>query len=278
MLSYHHSYDDLRVHALASGSSGNACLIQTGNTHVLIDAGVPVRTLAGHLAKRGVRAADLTAILLTHEHTDHSSGAGAMARRCSAPIVANTATLKAYAQRDALPFTTQELPTGGECGIGTLGVRSFAISHDAVEPVGYVIEAGAWRIAYVTDVGCITPDLKEALRGAHLAIVEANHDLRWLERGPYTPEMKARVASPTGHLSNDDCADLLAERLETDGPCCVWLAHLSRVNNSPSLAKRAVLERVACQTRTPVWLEIAQRDHPSAFWRPGMHAVQPALL
>jgi phosphoribosyl 1,2-cyclic phosphodiesterase len=269
---------DLRIHALASGSSGNAMLVQAGETNLLIDAGLPLRQLASHLAKRGVRATDLDAILLTHENSDHSASVGALARRSAAPILANAATLAAYAERDALPFPTSELPTGGERGVGCIGVRSFAVPHDAAEPVGYVLEVGNLKIAYAVDVGSVTPAVREALRGANLVVIEANHDLDWLWRGPYTPDMKARVASPTGHLSNADCADLLAARLEDDGPCCIWLAHLSRVNNSPSLAKRSVSESVGRQTHTAFWLEIALRDHPSLFWRSGLRAVQPSLL
>jgi phosphoribosyl 1,2-cyclic phosphodiesterase len=269
---------DLRVYALASGSSGNAVLVQAGQTNVLIDAGLPVRTLAACLAKRGVGATDLDAILLTHEHTDHAAGAGAMARRTGAPVIGNAATLAACALRDDLPFLTRELPTFGECGIGGLGIRSFRIPHDAAEPVGYVLTAGAMQITYATDVGSVTPDVRAAMRGANLIVIEANHDLDWLLRGSYTPEMKARVASATGHLSNADCADLLAERLEEEGPCCVWLAHLSRVNNSPSLARRSVIRRVQAQTAVPMALEVALRDHPSVSWHAGCQAVQLAML
>ncbi|HZO87123.1 MAG TPA: MBL fold metallo-hydrolase [Chthonomonadaceae bacterium] len=269
---------DVRVHALASGSSGNAMLVQAGQTNLLIDAGLPLRTLSPLLSRRGVGVADLDAILLTHEHTDHSCGAGPLARRTGAPLIANAATLAAYAERDTLPFPTRELPTGGVVGIGAIGVRSFPIPHDAAETVGFVLTVGDQRIAYVTDVGSVTSEVRAALCGATLAIVEANHDIDWLWRGPYTEEMKARVASDTGHLSNVSCADLLAERLEEGGPLCVWLAHLSRVNNSPSLARRSVTARIAEQTRVPVALEVALRDHPSVSWRAGTRAIQLSLL
>ncbi len=272
------SEEDVRVYALASGSSGNAMLVQAGKTNLLIDAGLPVRTLASHLLRRGIGVSNLDAILLTHEHTDHATGAGGMARRTGAPLVANTATLAAIAERDPLPFSTRELRTGGTVGIGSVGIRSFPVPHDAVEAVGFVLEVGSVQITYFTDAGSPTPSLREALRGANLAIVEANHDIDWLWRGPYTDEMKARVASPTGHLSNDDCADLLAERLEEGGALCVWLAHLSRVNNSPSLARRSVLARIAQQTSVPVSLEVALRDSPSVSWRAGAKAVQLSLL
>lgn len=271
------SSSDVRVHALASGSSGNAYLVQAGETNLLLDAGLSQRMLASHLARFGVGAAGLEAILLTHEHVDHSGSAGAMSRRATAPMVANAATLQAASARAEQAFATFELPTGTERGFGCIGVRSFAVPHDAVEPVGYVLEIGRQRIVYCTDVGSVTPEVQAALQGATLAIVEANHDLAWLLRGPYTPDMKRRVASPTGHLSNADCADLLAQRLVEGGPLTVWLAHLSRVNNSPALARRSVLAQIAAQTTVPLALEIALRDHPSVSWRSGSKAVQTSM-
>ena len=272
------SNSDVRVHALASGSSGNAFLVQAGATNLLLDAGLSQRMLASHLARFGVGAAGLEAILLTHEHVDHSSSAGAMSRRATAPVVANAPTLQAASQRSEQAFATSELPTGAERGFGCIGVRSFPVPHDAAEPVGYVLEVGSQRIVYCTDVGNVTPEVEAALRGATLAIVEANHDLAWLLRGPYTPKMKERVASPTGHLSNADCADLLTHRLVEGGSLSVWLAHLSRVNNSPSLARRSVLAQIAAQTRVPLALGVALRDHPSLSWRSGLQSVQTSLV
>ena len=253
-------------------------LVQGGDTAILIDAGIGVRSLSAMLAKRGVVDGKLDAILLTHEHTDHSIGAGPMARRTRAPIIANGATLSAYALRDELGFAAETLATGGEITIGAFAIRSFPVPHDAVESVGYVLECGRMRVAYCTDAGCRTAAMGEALRGASLAVIEANHDLEWLLRGPYTREMKARVSSPTGHLCNDDCADLIADRLDEGGPMCVWLAHLSRVNNSVSLARRAVRERILGRTSVPFHLDVALRDQPSITWRSGARAVQLSLL
>jgi phosphoribosyl 1,2-cyclic phosphodiesterase len=269
---------DLRVHSLASGSSGNAMLVQSGKTNLLIDAGLPLKTLSPLLARRGVRVHDLDGILLTHEHPDHCSGAGPLSRRTGAPLIANEATLQAYAQKDDLPFLSKPLSTGDEMAVGGVTIRSFPVPHDAVETVGYIIEAGGQRITYFTDTGSKTAAVQQALQGANLAIVEANHDLLWLERGPYTEAMKARVGSDTGHLSNADCADLIANRLEEGGALCVWLAHLSRINNSPALAKRSVMEHVTRRTHVPFTLEVALRDHPSVSWRAGEKAVQLSLL
>lgn len=272
------SISSVEVHSLASGSSGNAMLVRAGDTNLLIDAGLPVRTLANALLNRGVGASELHGILLTHEHTDHSCGAGGLARRNKTPLVANAATFQAYTERDALPFMGRELVTGGTMAIGCIGIRSFSVSHDAADPVGYVLEAGNTRIVYFTDTGCVTPTIREALREADLAIVEANHDLEWLRRGSYPPHMKERVASDTGHLSNIDCGDLMAERLEQEGSCSIWLAHLSRMNNSPALARRTVQQRIMQRTSVPFSLEVALRDQVSLTWTPGKQVVQLALL
>ena len=268
----------LEVHSLSSGSSGNSFLVKSGKTSVLIDAGIGMRKLCGMMSLRGVSSETLSGIFMTHEHTDHSIGAGPLSRKTKAPIIANAATLQALAYRDDLPFPTRELPTGDCLSFGNLSVRSFRVPHDAVETVGYIVESEGVRIALMTDSGSATPEMREALKGVNLAIVEANHDLDWLWRGPYTQDMKERVASPTGHLSNDDCADLLAETLEANGLMTIWLAHLSRVNNSVSLARKTVQKRIKEQTKVPFLLEVALRDEPSVSWKSGTRAVQLALL
>lgn len=278
MLNQSSSTAAFSVESLASGSSGNVMLVRSRTTCLLLDAGRSLRVLGPQLARRGIAPEHLSAILLTHEHTDHISGAGAIARRSRIPIVANRPTLAAFAERDGLDFEAQELATGDETRIGDIKLRSFAVPHDAAAPVGYVLEANGARVTYFTDAGCVTPAMREALRGASLAIVEANHDVDWLMRGPYTPDMKARVASQTGHLCNADCGDLLAERLDEGGCLHIWLAHLSRVNNSPSLARRTVQQRIQRHTRVPFTLEIALRDQPSVMWQAGRQAVQLSLL
>lgn len=268
----------LQVHSLASGSSGNAMLIQADGINLLIDAGVSVRALTTALLKRNVTSTDLHGILVTHEHTDHSSGLSGTARRHDAPVIANTATLNALYQRDATAYRTQVLETGGTMAIGGVGIRSFPVSHDAVETVGYVLEIGTYKVVYCTDSGCVTSVIREALYGADLAIIEANYDPDWLKRGPYPEYRKARVASNTGHLSNEDCADVMAERLELGGSLSIWLAHLSRVNNSPALARRSVQQRIAQQTTVPYTIEVALRDQPSLSWSPGRQAFQLSML
>ncbi len=256
----------LQVHALASGSSGNAMLVREGATNLLIDAGISVRKIARALTAKGLTTSDLNGILLTHEHSDHMIGAIAASRRYNAPLVANAATFAELRRRNSIGFQAIELSSGGSTELGEISVRSFGVSHDAVEPVGYVLRYGATQLTYFTDTGCVTDAIRDALEGATIAVVEANYDPDMLLRGPYPEYRKARVASESGHLSNQDCGDLLAERLERGGSMSIWLAHLSRVNNSPALARRTIQERIAARTQVPYTLEVALRDQPSLIW------------
>lgn len=267
----------VEVTALASGSSGNSVLIRADDRYLLVDAGVGPRMLMPALKRHGVAPGNLCAVLLTHEHDDHLRGASAVSARLQTPVVANRATLEAAACRSEIA-TTHELPTGTEGRFGPFSVRSFRISHDAAEPVGYIVDADGARITYATDVGCPSSELRDAMRNASLCVLEANHDLEWLRRGPYPPHMKARVASDQGHLSNHDAASLIAERLDVDGPACFWLAHLSQVNNSPAFAKKYVEQEVNSRTTIGYVLEVALRDRPSVSWRRGATARQLTLF
>jgi phosphoribosyl 1,2-cyclic phosphodiesterase len=266
------------VYALASGSSGNATLICTPNTNLLIDCGIGVRKLASLLHGRGVMADNLHGIAITHEHNDHVAGLGAMCRRTGAPVFSNAATLAACVSRDPLVSNLQPVETGKEVLVGDLRLSSFRVSHDAVEPVGWTITHAAWKMCYVTDAGKVTNCMREALQHSNFAIVEANHDVEMLRRGPYTPDMKARVASATGHLSNTQCGEMLAERVQAGGDFTAWLAHLSRVNNSPAVAKRTVEACIRSKTGKPFTIEVAHRDSPSVVYHYGNRSAQLSLF
>lgn len=236
----------VRVVSLGSGSSGNALLIQTSRTAVLVDAGFGPRTLASRLRQAGVTPGGLGAILLTHEHSDHACGAAAYAAQHRIPLVSDPRTLAAVlAQRQAQALHAMrgvervELRVGMSTRLHDLEVRSFPISHDAVAPCGYVVSTGAWSVCVVTDTGECIPPVVEAMREAHLLVVEANHDRERLLAGPYPRHLKYRILSPTGHLSNAQTSEALGQALD-DGPRWVWLAHLSRTNNTPDLARAHV--------------------------------------
>lgn len=240
----------MRVISLGSGSSGNALLVRSGQTAVLVDAGFGIRILLSRLRQAGVAPTSLSAILLTHEHSDHACGARPLARQLGIPIVSDPRTLNAlFAQPEravsasATPAERQELPIGRTLSLGTLDIYSFPISHDAAAPCGYVLASSAWRVFVATDTGMVTGPMLEAMRTAHLLVVEANHDKDRLLSGPYPWHLKNRILSPTGHLSNEQTGQALTSILD-DGPRWLWLAHLSRTNNTPDLARAHIREQL----------------------------------
>jgi phosphoribosyl 1,2-cyclic phosphodiesterase len=238
------------VTSFASGSSGNALLIQADGAALLIDCGLTQRAIERHLAHAGLRPVDLTAILLTHEHGDHVLSAGPLARRYGIPIVANAAT--AAALGGALSGVERlNLAVGGTIALGPFSVRSFAVPHDAAAPVGYCIQASNWCVGVAIDLGCWDEGVLESLRAADLVVLEANHDRERLRLAPYDWAVKQRIYSRLGHLDNMEAGALLA-RLGADGRRrTAWLAHLSERANSPQIATSIVasmlsIAQVAC--------------------------------
>jgi phosphoribosyl 1,2-cyclic phosphodiesterase len=253
-----------RLTALASGSSGNAFLLQAGQTSLLIDCGLPARQIVRELKRRGIPPEELAAILITHEHGDHVLSAGVLSRRYGVPVLANPATLEAIAgplgQVYALPMAT-----GSAHSLGDVDVASFHVPHDAADPVGYLLECDGWRIAVAVDVGAPSTILLEPLRLADLIVLEANHDRARLLRGPYPAFVKARILSPLGHLSNQEAAQLLAQ-VAGGKRRSVWLAHLSAINNSPRRALRTVTESLQAACVGGLELHVVPRDRPSIHW------------
>jgi phosphoribosyl 1,2-cyclic phosphodiesterase len=240
----------IRVTSLASGSSGNALLIQSDGAALLIDCGLPQRVIERHLGHAGLRPADLTAILLTHEHGDHVLSAGPLARRHGIPIVANAGT--AAALGGALSGVERlNLAVADTIALGPFSVRSFAVPHDAAAPVGYCIQADSGCVGVAIDLGSWDDGVVDSLRAADLVVLEANHDRERLRLAPYDWAVKQRIYSHLGHLDNMEAGALLA-RLGADGRRrTAWLAHLSERANSPQIATKIVasvlsMAQVAC--------------------------------
>ena len=261
----------VRVSALASGSSGNAFLVETGGFKLLFDAGVNASKLEYYLWQRGISPSQLAAIFVSHEHIDHLRGAGMLARRYKLPVVASRGTFMAgAAQFGPLPEKVVQRP-GQEVCIGGVTVRTFSVSHDAADTVGFWIDAGGpgRSIVICTDLGCETESIREALEAADLLVLEANHDVQRLWRGRYHPALKRRVAGPHGHLSNLDAARLISGLAQDGRPRTIWLAHLSAANNTPALALDTVagpLDRDGC---THLEITVLARDKPSCVWNGG---------
>lgn len=229
----------VRVQSLASGSSGNALLLRVDSMAILIDCGLPPRELRAMLIAAGSTIDDIDAVLLTHEHGDHTRGLDALSPT-DCTVVATRGT------GSALGITSSMLTVcdpKDELAVGSLVVRGLPVSHDAAEPCGYSIAIGDLRCTILTDLGKPASQHSALLQNSDLIVIEANHDPTRLRNGPYPERLKQRVLSDQGHLSNHDCGRWLAESLTGSGRHHeVWLAHLSRTNNLPALAKQTVDE------------------------------------
>lgn len=263
---------EVRVSALASGSSGNAFLVEAAGIKLLFDAGLNAPVLEYYLRQRGAVASQLAAIFVSHEHIDHVRGVGVLARRYELPVVASEGTFRAGAdQFGALQGKVVQTP-GSEVYFtpanraGEVVVRTFTVSHDAAETVGFWIEAEGRNIVICTDLGCETDSIREALEAADLLVLEANHDVQRLWRGPYHPALKRRVASNHGHLANTEAARLISELARDGKDRTIWLAHLSAVNNTPALALDTVSEPLMREGCTHFQVDVLARDRPSLVW------------
>jgi phosphoribosyl 1,2-cyclic phosphodiesterase len=229
----------LRVQSLGSGSSGNSFLVEYAGQTLLVDCGIGVRTVQRALRERGKTLGDIDAILLTHEHSDHVGHLSRIAVG-SVPIVSTEGTRRGARLHSPL---WQRVIEGKPVTFGEFVVWALKVSHDAIEPCGYLIESPQGRVAILTDLGQWHPSLLDPLVHSDLIILESNHDEQMLRHGPYPMHLKKRVLSSTGHLSNADHALAMVDvaRGHRHRPD-VWLAHLSETNNTPVIAERTVVD------------------------------------
>ncbi len=220
---------------LGSGSRGNATLVTSGQTRLLIDCGFTLKATLEKLDRLQVDPASLTALLVTHEHGDHAAGIGPLARRYRLPVYSTAGTQLAAKWGD-LPDWRLVQP-GVAFSLGGLQVHPVTVPHDAREPVQFVLSDGIKRLGILTDLGSVTPHVLHQYQACDTLILEANHDRERLEYGPYPPSLKRRVAGDFGHLSNEQAATLLSQ-LDTSRLQRVVASHLSEQNNLPDLATR----------------------------------------
>ncbi len=225
----------MRIVVFASGSSGNCMLLSDRGTHLLIDAGISMRRVQSSLARAGISIDDISGVLITHEHADHISGLKMLLKYYRLPVYApHTVAARLCGMLPEAEEHLHVIPVGERFPLGSLTVRAFHTPHDTDESVGYRLE-GAGSFAIATDMGAVTQEVLEGLRGAETVLIESNHDLDMLCDGPYPVYLKRRILSDHGHLSNVDCA-ALAGQLVQSGTRTVILGHLSRENNRPELA------------------------------------------
>lgn len=255
--------------SLNSGSNGNATIVRSESTTLLIDAGLNGKLTSHRMREAGLDIQDIDAILITHEHSDHIGGAGVLARRLKVPLYMTGMTGKGMILKEIIlrGLNQKEVNLGGmereeiseyfpemrlgripdsrffeandPFKIGDFNIQPFSISHDAVDPVGFLIESNGIRVGICTDLGVVPHYIKMILHDAHILFFESNHDVRMLEYGPYTPALKNRVKGNLGHLSNMDAAkallDIIGDRTEH-----ILLSHLSGNNNTPAKAYHTV--------------------------------------
>ncbi len=233
----------MRLCSIASGSSGNCIYVGSDATHLLVDVGISGKRTECGLNSLGLSGRELDGILITHEHADHISGLGVLARKYEIPIYATAGTIEAIKESGSLGKFDGELfhevKADEKVVIKDLTVNPMRISHDAAEPVAYRIGYGNKKVGICTDLGIYNDYTVECLRGMDALLIEANHDVNMLQVGPYPYYLKQRILGERGHLSNENSGRLLS-RIIHDKLQAIVLGHLSKENNLPELAYEAV--------------------------------------
>ncbi len=221
----------MKVQTLASGSSGNCTFIDSGASKILVDAGISTRRLSRKLESIGVRMSEIDAVIISHEHSDHTKAI----KDIAVPVYVSSKT--AHLWRSDVGIL-REFRTGEPFKVGDVLITPFPVPHDALDPVGFTVESAGRKVGIATDIGSVTGIVSQRLKVCDMLIIESNHDEGRLLAGKYPWELKQRVGGPLGHLSNRQCSKLL-ESVAHGKLRVVLLAHLSESNNLPSLALEA---------------------------------------
>ena len=250
------------LHTLASGSSGNAALISRNGTHLLVDAGISCRRITNFLQQLGLTPHDLSGIFITHSHTDHVSGLNTILKHWDVPIYATRDTGRQLSCKiTGIENRLVEILPGVSLSAGDITVSPFATAHDAPGSCGYRFD----DTGFLTDTGYITEAAADILSGTHLLILESNHDVETLLSGPYPYFLKERILGRYGHLSNEAAAEF-ARICAENGTREIVLAHLSKENNTPTMAYNVVARALAVLD-TPPTLSVAPRDELSRCYQ-----------
>lgn len=260
----------IRFCSLSSGSSGNCQYIETENMKILIDAGFSGKRVEELLSSIDVCPSTLDGIFVTHEHTDHVRGVGVLSRRYDLPLYANEKTwlgmenrIGKIKEKNIKIFTTEDF-----LEIKDLTVNPISIFHDAMDPVGYVVHYKDKKISIVTDTGFIDNTIKEKIKNSNIYLMESNHDVDMLREGSYPWNLKQRISSTKGHLSNCDAAKVLSETVLGEEEI-ILLGHLSKDNNKPELAYgtvRSELSHKGVDVNKDITLHMTYRDRISQVY------------
>lgn len=259
----------MRLCSLASGSSGNSTYVGSESTHLLIDCGISRRRISQGLCRAQLDLGDISGILITHEHTDHISSLGVIERACHIPVYASEGTIRGILAEGKLGDFDRNcfyvIKANCPFEIGDITVKPFKVSHDANEPVCFRLENRGKSAGIVTDLGFYDAYLTDNFKGLDIILAEANHDIRMLESGKYPYYLKRRISGALGHLSNEASGRFISEILN-DNVREIILAHLSRENNFPDLARLAVENEIdeapGGYKRGDFKIEVARPDMP----------------
>lgn len=250
--------------SLYSGSSGNSIFVASGETKLLVEAGLSAKKIIEALCSIGEKPSDISAVLVSHEHSDHIRGAGILSRKFNLPIYASEGTWRGMEQMigPVLECNKKVFLSYAPFDIGDITVTPFPIPHDANEPVGYSFSTCGKKVTIATDIGHISMELLNNFINSDLLLLESNHDLEMLKVGPYPWPLKKRIAGEHGHLSNDAAGEVIAYMAEK-GTKQFLLGHLSKENNFPELAYQTVCNALCekkLQAGTDYTLDVAHRD------------------
>ena len=246
----------MRFSSLGSGSEGNALLVAVGQTQVMMDCGFALYDTIERLARLGVAPEQLSGIVVTHEHGDHISGVAKLARKYNLPVWLTHGTLRSQTKAFSGIADIREIDPQLAFAIGDIEITPFSVPHDAAEPVQFVFSDGERRLGVLTDTGCGTAHIEQTLSGCHALVLECNHDTEMLMNSDYPYSLKQRVGGRYGHLNNQESAGILA-RLDVSRLQHLIAAHLSRRNNTPELAVRALSSAAQCEES---WVGVATQE------------------
>lgn len=252
----------MRFASLGSGSKGNATLVQSSDTLLLIDNGFSLKETCKRLASFEINPEDITGILVTHEHGDHVAGVGRLARKYNIPVWLTEGTRKA-AEKTLLDISELNIFHNHEVfEIDGIEVQPVTVPHDAREPSQFIFSNGVQRMGILTDVGSITPHIVSQYDQCDALILESNHDDQMLAQSVYPQHLKQRISGRLGHLANQQAADLLA-KLNTNKLKHIIAAHLSEQNNCAARVRKSLATALSCEES---WIEIADQENGLA-WR-----------
>lgn len=254
--------------SLYSGSSGNSIFIASDEAKILIDAGLPGKKIDEALKSIGQDPHSIDGIFITHEHLDHIKGVGVLSRKYDIPIYANAHTWSAMESNigKIKEHNIKIMDRRSNLEIKDLDVTSFNIPHDAVAPVGYTLHSKGKRASVTTDFGIYTQEIKDSIKDSDIILLESNHDISMVKFGPYPYNLKRRILSEVGHLSNEDCGRAIVDLIKYQQNKKIVLGHLSGTNNHPDLAFQtvlSVLQEHNIEQNKDLVLSMASRHNPS---------------